>query len=181
MAYFTQASFTIIQAVSRIEAAIAEALKTKTSLIGIFVKALPLLGLVTIVLGGTWWDFTPTEAGAVGAFVSLLAVFQENGLESLLRSAPRNRSYYRIHLLSDHHTTMYSRSALAGVLGWRLANRSDTQIQFTPGVTDPCSSILFLERHRLSFHHSNHGALSSLDGVLAWSSYGSGSLPCFGS
>lgn len=93
--------------------------RDENSLIGIFVKALPLLGLATIVLGGIYGGiFTPTEAGAVGAFCALLlAVF---------RKKMGWKAFWGVLLETGHITasicfliiaaTMYSRSlALAGV------------------------------------------------------------------
>ena len=80
---------------------------------------MPLLGLVTIVLGGIYGGiFTPTEAGAVGALCALLlAVF---------RKKMGWKAFWGVLLETGHITasicfliiaaTMYSRSlALAGV------------------------------------------------------------------
>ena len=85
----------------------------------ILVKFLPLLGLVTIVLGGIYGGiFTPTEAGAVGALCALVL--------AVARKKLCWKSFWKVLLETGHITasicfliiaaTMYSRSlALAGV------------------------------------------------------------------
>lgn len=88
------------------------------SLSEILVKFLPLLGLVTVVLGGIYSGiFTPTEAGAVGAICALVL--------AVLRKKISLRSFWQVLRETGHITasicfliiaaTMYSRSlALAG-------------------------------------------------------------------
>lgn len=88
------------------------------SLSEILVKFLPLLGLVSIVLGGIYSGiFTPTEAGAVGAICALAL--------AVVRKKISLRSFWKVLLETGHITasicfliiaaTMYSRSlALAG-------------------------------------------------------------------
>jgi len=84
----------------------------------ILLKFLPLLGLVSIVLGGIYSGiFTPTEAGAVGAVCALLL--------AIVRKKISLRSFWKVLMETGHITasicfliiaaTMYSRSlAIAG-------------------------------------------------------------------
>lgn len=93
--------------------------KDEHSLGEIFLKFLPLMGLVFIVLGGIYGGiFTPTEAGAVGAICALLL--------AIVRKKMSLKSFWKVLLETGHITasicfliiaaTMYSRSlALAGV------------------------------------------------------------------
>ncbi|MBW3099040.1 TRAP transporter large permease [Pseudohoeflea coraliihabitans] len=85
----------------------------------IILKALPLLGLVLIVLGGIYGGiFTPTEAGAVGSAAALLL--------AIARRRMNLKAFWKVVRETGHITasicfliiaaTMYSRSlALAGV------------------------------------------------------------------
>ncbi len=102
------------------QAAIAESdPRDRHSLFEIFLKFLPLMGLVFIVLGGIYGGiFTPTEAGAVGAICALVL--------AVARKKMSLKAFWKVLLETGHITasicfliiaaTMYSRSlALAGV------------------------------------------------------------------
>lgn len=102
------------------QAAIAQSNpRDEHSLGQILLKFLPLMGLVTIVLGGIYGGiFTPTEAGAIGASCALIL--------AVARKKMNLKAFWKVLLETGHITasicfliiaaTMYSRSlALAGV------------------------------------------------------------------